>query len=337
MDVSPSPARATKNCVAWNFHPPVTGRRHLDRHSLRTRDRQEDSILWGRAESYQNDPCPLRRHWLRAMSDFIPKRTLCCRSLGALRRSFLSRSSIPARIKGRERLMLSFFGCVLFVVVLTATGLTAQEAAETSDGASVANKAEASRQTQQSVCLLLESAAHANGLPVEFFVRLIWRESRFRPTAVGPSTRSGKHALGIAQFMPATAAERNLLDPFNPIEALPKAAEFLKELRDQFGNLGLAAAAYNAGPGRVQAWMAGAASLPAQTRAYVEAVTGNSVDQWAAGRDLESKSDIGVSCETLMAKLKQPPTTFMAALQQHIVSGVIQPWGAILGADRTRP
>jgi hypothetical protein len=233
--------------------------------------------------------------------------------------------------------MLSFFGCVLFVLVLTATGLTAQEAAETSDSASVANKAEASRQTQQSVCLLLESAAHANGLPVEFFVRLIWRESRFRPTAIGPSTRSGKHALGIAQFMPATAAERNLLDPFNPIEALPKAAEFLKELRDQFGNLGLAAAAYNAGPGRVQAWMAGAASLPAQTRAYVEAVTGNSVDQWAAGRDLESKSDIGVSCETLMAKLKQPPTTFMAALQQHVVSGVIQPWGAILGADRTRP
>src|SRR5690242_12646263 len=226
---------------------------------------------------------------------------------------------------------------VLFVLVLTAPGLIAQEAAETSGRGSIANKDETPRYVQQSVCLLLESAARANALPVEFFVRLIWRESRFRPGAIGPSTRSGRRAVGIAQFMPATAAERNLLDPFNPIEALPKAAEFLKELRDQFGNLGLAAAAYNAGPGRVQAWMAGAASLPAQTRAYVEAVTGNSVDQWAAGRDLESKSDIGVSCETLMAKLKQPPTTFMAALQQHIVSGVIQPWGAILGADRTRP
>jgi hypothetical protein len=233
--------------------------------------------------------------------------------------------------------MLSFIGCVLFVLVLTATGLTAQEAAETSDSASVTNKAEPSRQTQQSVCLLLESAAHANGLPVEFFVRLIWRESRFRPTAIGPSTRSGKHALGIAQFMPATAAERNLLDPFNPIEALPKAAEFLKELRDQFGNLGLAAAAYNAGPGRVRAWMAGTASMPAQTRAYVAAVTGSSVDQWAAGRDLKSKTDTGVSCETLMAKLKEPPTTFMAALQQRVVMGAIQPWGAILGADRSRP
>ena len=114
--------------------------------------------------------------------------------------------------------------------------------------------------------------------------------------------------------MPGTAAERNLLDPFNPVEALPKAAEFLKELRGQFGNLGLAAAAYNAGPGRVRAWMAGAASMPAQTRAYVEAVTGNSVDKWAAGRDVEVKTESGVSCETLMAKLKQPPTTFMLGL-----------------------
>jgi hypothetical protein len=232
--------------------------------------------------------------------------------------------------------MLRSVACVLFVVLLAATGLTAQEAAEAPEPDSTTNKGEASRQTQQSVCLLLESAARANGLPIEFFVRLIWRESRFRPTTVGPSTRSGKHALGIAQFMPATAAERNLLDPLNPIEALPKAAEFLKDLRGQFGNLGLAAAAYNAGPGRVRAWMAGAASMPAQTRAYVEAVTGNSVDRWAAGQGLEVNVE-SVSCETLMAKLKQPPTTFLAALQQHVVTGVIQPWGAILGADRSRP
>ena len=232
--------------------------------------------------------------------------------------------------------MLRFVACVLFVILLTATGLKAQEAADISDGAAVPNRDGPSRQVQQSVCLLLESAARANGLPVEFFARLIWRESRFRATAIGPSTRSRKHALGIAQFMPATAAERNLLDPFNPVEALPKAAEFLKELRGQFGNLGLAAAAYNAGPGRVRAWMAGTASMPAQTRAYVEAVTGNSVDKWAAGRDVEVKTESGVSCETLMAKLKQPPTTFMTALQQHIVTGAIQPWGAILGANRSR-
>jgi len=232
--------------------------------------------------------------------------------------------------------MLRFVARVLFVLLLTATGLKAQEAAETLDRAPNSNKDEAPRYVQQSVCLLLESAARANGLPIEFFVRLIWRESRFRATAVGPSTRNGRHALGIAQFMPATAAERNLLDPFNPIEALPKAAEFLKDLRSQFGSVGLAAAAYNAGPRRVRAWMAGKASMPAQTRAYVEAVTGNTVDEWAAARDMEGKADGGKSCETLMATLKQPPTTFLAALQQHVVMGAIQPWGAILGARRSR-
>jgi len=233
--------------------------------------------------------------------------------------------------------MLRVIACVPFVLLLTATSLTAQEAAETAERASTATKGEASRQVQQSVCLLVESAAYANGLPVEFFVRLIWQESRFKPTAIGPSTRSGKRALGIAQFMPATAAERNLLDPLNPIEALPKAAEFLKDLRGQFGNLGLAAAAYNAGAGRVRAWMAGAASMPAQTRAYVKAVTGNSVDEWATGRDVKIKTDSEVSCETLMAKLEQPPTAFLAALQQHVVTGAMQPWGAILGAHRSRP
>ena len=80
-------------------------------------------------------------------------------------------------------------------------------------------------------------------MPVEFFARLIWQESRLRPDAIGPVTRSGKRAQGIAQFMPATAADRLLLDAFDPAQALPKSAEFLRELRAQFGNIGLAAAA----------------------------------------------------------------------------------------------
>ena len=147
---------------------------------------------------------------------------------------------------------------------------------------------------QKSICLLLESAARANGLPVEFFARVIWQESRFRADAVGPVTRSGKRALGIAQFMPGTAAERNLLNPFDPIQALPKSAEFLRELRREFGNLGLAAAAYNAGPRRVREWMAGSGPMPAETRAYVLAITGASVEQWAkASGDADSKQERG--------------------------------------------
>jgi len=232
---------------------------------------------------------------------------------------------------------MSRLAFVFFILLAMAPGLAAQESDENSDSAATANNGGTNRQAQQSICLLLESAAQANELPTEFFVRLIWQESRFRPEAVGPRTRSGKHALGIAQFMPGTAAERNLLDPLNPIEALPKAAEFLRELRGQFGNLGLAAAAYNAGPGRVRAWMSGTASMPGQTRAYVLAVTGNSVDEWAAGRDVKSKNEDGINCSTLMAKLKQPPTTFLGALQQRVVAGAIQPWGAILVANQSRP
>jgi hypothetical protein len=119
----------------------------------------------------------------------------------------------------------------------------------------------------QSLCPLIQSVAADNGLPVEFFARLIWQESRLRPDAIGPVTRSGKRAQGIAQFMPATAADRLLLDAFDPAQALPKSAEFLRELRAQFGNLGLAAAAYNAGPQRVQDWLAGKRRLPSETLA----------------------------------------------------------------------
>src|SRR5436190_18118584 len=104
--------------------------------------------------------------------------------------------------------------------------------------------------TRESICLMIESAAREANLPLEFFARLIWQESRFRPDAVGPVTRSGERARGIAQFMPRTASERGLLDPNDPVQALPKSAEFLRELLHEFGSLGLAAAAYNAGPRR---------------------------------------------------------------------------------------
>src|SRR6201999_3429008 len=136
--------------------------------------------------------------------------------------------------------------------------------------------------TREAMCLMIESAARSNDLPVEFFARVIWQESRFQSDAVGPVTRSGQRAQGIAQFMPGTATERRLLDPFDPVQALPKSAEFLNELRDQFGNLGLAAAAYNAGPRRVQEWLAGSGELPAETRNYVFAITGSTVEEWAA-------------------------------------------------------
>ena len=133
----------------------------------------------------------------------------------------------------------------------------------------------------ESVCPLLDEIALTAGIPPLFFARLIWQESRFRPNAVSP-----KGAQGIAQFMPGTARLRGLSDPFEPKSALVASAAFLADLRAEFGNLGLAAAAYNAGPQRVRDWLSGQISLlPAETRQYVAIITGRLPQDWRKGSD----------------------------------------------------
>jgi hypothetical protein len=135
-----------------------------------------------------------------------------------------------------------------------------------------------SRPSADDICRTLTQAAADNGLPEEFFTRLIWQESRFDPAAVSPAG-----AQGIAQFMPRTATSRGLTNAFEPLDALRESASYLRELRTTFrGNLGLAAAAYNAGPGQVEAWLAGRRSLPAETVAYVHIVTGHTALAWAS-------------------------------------------------------
>ena len=122
-----------------------------------------------------------------------------------------------------------------------------------------------------SICRLVDSSARAQGLPVSFLTRLIWQESNFRP-----NVSSSAGAQGVAQFMPGTAGERGLVDPFDPEAAIPKAASLLAELRQRFGNLGLAAAAYNAGPARVAKWLAEGGELPLETQNYVLTITRHS-------------------------------------------------------------
>jgi hypothetical protein len=130
-------------------------------------------------------------------------------------------------------------------------------------------------------CSALTAAAEASNIPVAFFARLIWQESRFKLDQISPAG-----AQGVAQFMPRTASEVGLDNPFDPLKALPASARFLHRLRDQFGNLGLAAAAYNAGSGRIQNWLARREPLPAETQTYVRKITGSSAESWA----LESKT-----------------------------------------------
>lgn len=140
---------------------------------------------------------------------------------------------------------------------------------------------------REAICGMIEAAAREHALPVRFLTRLIWQESRFKVSAV-----SHAGARGIAQFMPATAAERDLRDPFDPKQALWAAAGLLGSLKQRFGNLGLAAAAYNAGPGRVTEWLNNKRLLPQETRHYVWAITGRPARSWAepAGEEADLAS-----------------------------------------------
>jgi transglycosylase-like protein with SLT domain len=179
--------------------------------------------------------------------------------------------------------------------------------------------------TPDDICRAIEEDAAANGLPVEFFARVIWQESRFNAQAVSP-----KGAQGIAQFMPQTADWRGLANPFDPIEALKNSASYLHDLQSKFGNLGLAAAGYNAGPGRVSAWLAGHRALPSETRNYVAIITGWTVDEWASPsppQTAETTIPQGVPC-TRLANLILAPKE-----QAQRIAAYVPRWGMQLTAN----
>lgn len=178
---------------------------------------------------------------------------------------------------------------------------------------------------------MIEGAAESHRLPVDFFTRLIWQESSFRPTA-----QSGKGAQGVAQFMPGTAAERGLADPFDPEQAIPKSAELLDELRRRFGNLGLAAAAYNGGPARVEAWLDGRGGLPGETRDYVSIITGRTADDWAATRGTERSEpeERPTRCLVLVAGFRRgTDRRIMEAYRGPIEESPLAPWGVQLAGN----
>jgi transglycosylase-like protein with SLT domain/sporulation related protein len=174
------------------------------------------------------------------------------------------------------------------------------------------------------VCPIMQQQAEARGLPPMPFVRLIWKESRFNPQAVSP-----KGAQGIAQFMPGTAEERGLDDPFEPKSAIVHSASLLADLRLEFGNLGLAAAAYNAGAERVRAWLAGSSGLPWETQNYVQFVTGRAAEEWKlAETDLpEQLMTSGTEVQDSCRKLAPLVVRAVYESEPLTASGAWRPWG----------
>lgn len=150
-----------------------------------------------------------------------------------------------------------------------------EKPAQADDAVHAAASINVELQSSDPICEAVKDAAEEHNIPIGFFARLLWQESRFRAREV-----SSAGARGIAQFMPQTAIEVGLKDPFDPFQAIPASAKFLRKLFDQFGNLGLAAAAYNAGGGRIARWLSRRSTLPKETRDYVMIITGHKAEAW---------------------------------------------------------
>lgn len=115
----------------------------------------------------------------------------------------------------------------------------------------------------------IREAEEANGLPRNMLARLLWQESRYRPEIIDGRVKSPAGALGIAQFMPATAAQYGI-DPLDPYQAIPAAGRMLRELYNRFGSWDKALAAYNWGQGNVA--RKGLSAAPAETRNYYASI-----------------------------------------------------------------
>jgi soluble lytic murein transglycosylase-like protein len=175
------------------------------------------------------------------------------------------------------------------------------------------------------VCNTIVAVARANDLPIPFFANLIWQESRFRSRTISPAG-----ALGMAQFIPEAAVEQDLMNPFEPVHALFASGRLLRRLHQHFGNLGLAAAAYNAGPQRIHDWMALRRGLPAETRAYVARITGHQAERWlsrefARGPEAALMPARAPCAEVAEAVKEQAHIVRVARLMAELVSATVPP------------
>ena len=179
------------------------------------------------------------------------------------------------------------------------------------------------RPSVDDICRTLAQAAADNALPEELFTR---------PDLAGEPLRRGRRSAGLARRASRSScrrlpAMRGLTNAFEPLQALRESASYLRELRTTFrGNLGLAAAAYNAGPGAVEAWLAKRSVFPAELKIYVMIVTGYAAEAWA------SKSPPQVE-----ASAAPPSTPEMGVRCAEIAKSMIERTRSVPISPPTRP
>jgi soluble lytic murein transglycosylase-like protein len=121
-----------------------------------------------------------------------------------------------------------------------------------------------SRATPAEVGRAIRDSAARHSVPPALVEAVAWQESRFNNAAVSP-----KGALGVMQLLPRTASDLGV-DPADLRGNIDGGAAYLAQMIRRFGDLKLALAAYNAGPGAVERY--GGVPPYAETQTYVRAI-----------------------------------------------------------------
>jgi soluble lytic murein transglycosylase-like protein len=164
----------------------------------------------------------------------------------------------------RSHKLSRYVSLAIIVVLLSASGVAHAQAGDTRVSAVPSESGRFAR--------FVSEAALRFGIPTSWINAVMQAESRGVVRAVSP-----KGAMGLMQIMPDTWSSLRSryglgADPFDPHDNILAGAAYLRELHDRYGALGFLAA-YNAGPGRYEDHLATGHPLPAETRAYVAAIT----------------------------------------------------------------
>jgi soluble lytic murein transglycosylase-like protein len=148
-----------------------------------------------------------------------------------------------------------------------------------------------------------EEASRRFGVPLAWIERVIRAESGGRTTLAGRPIVSRAGAMGLMQLMPRAWADMRVSyglgpDPFEPRDNILAGTAYLAAMYRRFGYPGLFGA-YNAGPARYKAWLAGRGALPSETQVYLARLTGDGAPATAlrhdAGRAANRDTQVAVA------------------------------------------